>query len=47
MKDLMEQQVRLARWLFFHFLTEQGEGEQLKKSPLRMFLMLVMVMMKV
>ena len=33
MKDLMEQQVRLARWLFFHFLTEQGEEEQLKESP--------------
>ena len=47
MKDLMEQQVRLAWWLFFHFLTEQGEEEQLKESPLCMFLMVVMVMMKV
>ena len=47
MKDLMEQQVRLAKWLFFLFDTEQGWEEQLKESPLRMFLMLVMVMMKV
>ena len=30
---MMEQQVWLARWHFFHIGTEQGEGEQLRKSP--------------
>ena len=30
---MMEQQVWLARWHFFHFDTEEGEGEQLRKSP--------------
>ena len=33
MEDLMEQQVRLTHWHLLHFGTEQGEGEQLKKSP--------------
>ena len=33
MKDLMEQQVRLARWLFFSFPYWTGGGGAVKKIP--------------